>query len=147
MTAISDCWHFSSPSHQNTEVKTVALPTSGSCDLLLQDTDVELERELGCWAKERLDHRRPAECRPVRTQLAFGLSHFFFNFFWVPILGHLPLLCDADIRLFNSPSMEINVKDFHTPRSKSVINVTGKSWKESIGLPTPKYFKPSYTKT
>lgn len=107
------------------EVITTAQPTSGSRDLLLQDTDVKLERELGRRAEERLDHRCPTECGPVCTQLAFSLAHFLLNFFRVPVLGHLPLLRDADIGLFNSASVEVNVKDFHTPTSKS--RVTGKN--------------------
>lgn len=123
--ATPDCWPSSSPSHQITEAMTTALPTSGGRYLLLQDTDVELECELGGWAEECLDHRGPAECRPVCTQLAFGLAHFLLNFFWVPILGHLPLLRDADIRLFDSAGMEVNVKDLHTPTSKSVNRITG----------------------
>lgn len=135
------------PSHPNTKkVVTTALPTSGNCDLLLQDADVELERELGRWAEERLDHRGPAERRPVCAQLAFSLSHFLLNFFGVAILGHLPLLCDADIGLFNSFSTEVNIKGFHTPTSKQVDRVTRK--KERMkGFPTAWYLKQSHTKS
>lgn len=135
------------PSQPDTKkVITRALPTSGNRDLLLQDTDVELERELGRWAEERLDHRGPAERRPVCAQLAFSLPHFLLNFFWVPILGHLPLLCDADIGLFNSFSTEVNIKGFHTPTSKQADRVTGEN-KRMKGLPTSWYFKQSHIKS
>lgn len=135
------------PSHPNTKmVITTALPTSGNRDLLLQDTDVELERELGRWAEERLDHGGPAACRLVSAHLAFSLSHFLLNFFWVPILGHLPLLCDADIGLFNSASMEVNIKGLHTPTSKQVKRVTEQN-ERMKGLPTSWYFKQTYTKS
>lgn len=122
------------PSHPNTKkVITTAPPTSGNRDLLLQDTDVELERELGRWAEEGLDDWGPAEGRPVCAQLPFSLPHLLLNLLWVPILGHLPLLCDADIGLFNSFSTEVNIKGFHTPTSKQVDRATGKmkEWKVS----------------
>lgn len=99
-----------------TEIKNIH--TSSDTDILLQDTYIQLQGQLGCWAQESLDHRCSAECRSVGEQLALCLAHFLLNFLWVAIFWYLPLLGDADIRFFDVVWLTIDAEDFKTPGNK-----------------------------
>lgn len=93
--------------------------TSSNGYVLLQGAYIQLQSQLGSRAQESLDHWCSAECRSVGEELALCLAHFFLDFFWEAIFGHLSLLGDADIRLFNVAWLTIDAEDFKTPGNKS----------------------------
>lgn len=100
--------------------------TSADGHPLLQDTDVELQSELGRRSKECLDDRSAGEGCSVCEQLSLRLPHLPLHLLRLTPAGHLLLPGDADIRLLHTTHAAIDTKRLETPMAQEQQETTRK---------------------
>lgn len=81
----------------------------------LQDTDVELQGELGGRSQEGLNDRGAGEGCSVRKQFPLRLPQLPLHILRLTLAGHLLLPGDADIRLLHSAHAAIDTERLQTP--------------------------------
>lgn len=92
--------------------------TSSNGQPPLQDADVQLQGQLGCWSQEGLNDRGASEGRSVCEQLPLRLPHLPLHLLRLTPMRYLLLPGDADIRLLYTAHAAIDAERLQTPAAQ-----------------------------